>query len=778
MILDHSDYKERRSNKFRKEVVEDLRESMEQGLLTGFISPIRPKEIVSPSAKSDELFLSWLSDRKTKEFILQLASQVDADASTATSSSSSKKHTGTPKKGERSKGEQAPAGSAPLYSLTSNKYPLSHLRRATSLSESSLASPPADRKDSSQLLSPRAGGASGGKTSKRSPRAKELNKEANKDALSDSSSQPDSAESKSSSGSVVVPQLSLSKLSSVASTAPTSSSTVPRSGTDDLDLIFSHYLAQPASAMGLDTLIDDLLQHFGLPRTLFFPLKYKILINSAPIGSLHHQHLQVKDFLDRVWTPELAEGDLATRTFLLLKEDARRPYLVPTDWIVFLLGLLEEHPGLTLIKGETEYQERYIDAVVVRLHFAAARRTRTRITLREFKNAEILSSIEQLDQLVDITRYPKYFDYMSYFVIFSNFTELDQDKDWLISRDELASYRHHALTTRIVERAFFFSRFLPRPPSYGGGGGGVGGHGTSSGSGSSSGTYSSASHRRGSHQYDNISPRSLVASPHPLGVQGRTTSSGLQSVSGGISASGAKLSSRDRAKISPRASKVAVDPIAPSGVPYSFASQSRFTFMDFAWFIMSEEDKACPASIELWFACLDKDEDGFLSPQDLHTFYEEQMVRMEFTALDIVPFEDALVQIIDMTHPKREDRISIHEIKHSGFAADIFDLIFNLQKFLIKDRTVALDGSLGMEPIALASWDAFASAEYLAALGEIPHGDENDELDDENLDIWVEVATEPADSDALSSLTSSSTSNPPVINNATALGLGTPRDVI
>lgn len=704
--------------------------------MTGFISPIRPKDIVSPSAKSDELFLSWLSDRKTKEFILQLASQADADSISQNSSSSSKKHSGTPKKGERVTAPTAPNGSAPLYSLASNRYPVSHIRRASYIADSSMTSPPVERKDSNQLLSPR----NASKPSKKSPRTKESSKDTTKDALVEPTLLSETAESKSSSG--VVPQLSLSKIG-VRSSSPLSKSTA-----EDLETIFSNYQAQPHSS-GLDLLVDDLLLHFGLPHAMFFPLKHRILQAFLPLGTLSQQHLTLRDFLDKVWTSELVTGDAASRVFHLIKEDPRRNYIVPTDWIILLLGLLDEHPGLSLIKGEVEYQERYIDAVVVRLHFAAARRTRNRITFREFRNAGITASIEQLDYLTDITRYPRYFDYMSYFVIFSNFTALDQDKDWLISREELASYRHHSLTTRIVERVFHLSRFLPRPQA----------------SGSGSLSNSSAAHRRNSHQFDSLSlsPRGLSAPHHS---HSRTPSSGIPNASG--SGSSGKQSSKGL-KVSPRATKVNQEPFAASGVPYAFAPQSRFSFMDFAWFILAEEDKSSPASIELWFSCLDRDEDGFLSPQDLFSFYEEQMTRMEFTALDIVPFEDALVQIIDMTHPAREDRISLHEIKRSGYAAEIFDMMFNLQKFLVKDRVLAIEGSAGMEPVPLASWEAFASNAYLAALGEIPDGDENDEWDDENLDIWVEVATEPADSDALSATSTSMTNS---------LSLSTPRDVI
>ena len=37
------------------------------------------------------------------------------------------------------------------------------------------------------------------------------------------------------------------------------------------------------------------------------------------------------------------------------------------------------------------------------------------------------------------------------------------------------------------------------------------------------------------------------------------------------------------------------------------------------------QDKAQPRSIEYWFRCLDRDGDGFITLDDLHCFYEEQV---------------------------------------------------------------------------------------------------------------------------------------------------------
>lgn len=722
---------------------------MDSGVLTGFMSPIRPKEIVSPSTKSDELFLSWLSDRKTKEFILQLANHTDGDTQLAGLSGTKKHAAASNKKIERSLLHQPVHVSPPLYSLSSNKIPLSLLRRASASSEPQQQGMNGDGNNGS----PSNEGVDGSAKSvnnKKSPRPKEASK-----VEGQAQEAPETASDGGSKASSVVPQLALGPLST-----PAPVEVVPKPGYEDLEGVFAHYQTLPA-ATGLDELVEDLLAFFALPRSLFYPLKYKLLLSTSPVGLLLQQHLSLKDFSLLPIHQVLAnsKADLVSKIFALIRDDSTRDYLVPSDWIVLLLGLLDEHPGLAIIKGEIEYQERYIEAVITRLHFSAAQRTRTQITLREFRNANIAASISQLDALIDITRQPRYFDYMSYFVIYSKFTSLDQDKDWLISKDELLTYNHHALTTRIMDRAFQYARFLPRPTNI---------------------SSSSASGRRNSHHQHSHSDyitHASAKSTHGASHEGGLAVPQARSVSGTIGRSSAasltagvpplndgKASTVANLRVSPRHSKTP-EPFSSTGVAFSFAPSNRFSFMDFAWFLLSEEDKTSPASIDLWFDCLDRDEDGYWSPQDLFAFYEEQLFKMEFSVLDVVPFEDCLVQIIDMVKPKNMERISRTEVKKSGFASTIFDLLFNLKKFVNRDRQAALDG-VGFEPLPIATWEQFANNEYLIALGETPYGDESDEWDDENLDIWVEVATEGVgtDSDA-----NNSSANP--------ASTGTPRDV-
>lgn len=73
--------------------------------------------------------------------------------------------------------------------------------------------------------------------------------------------------------------------------------------------------------------------------------------------------------------------------------------------------------------------------------------------------------------------------------------------------------------------------------------------------------------------------------------------------------------------------------------------QGKMTYTDFVWFLLAEEDKNHPTSIEYWFRCMDIDGDGILSMYELEYFYEEQQHRMEQLGIETLPFEDCLCQV-------------------------------------------------------------------------------------------------------------------------------------
>uniref|UniRef100_A0A7N9IC35 EF-hand domain-containing protein n=1 Tax=Macaca fascicularis TaxID=9541 RepID=A0A7N9IC35_MACFA len=69
--------------------------------------------------------------------------------------------------------------------------------------------------------------------------------------------------------------------------------------------------------------------------------------------------------------------------------------------------------------------------------------------------------------------------------------------------------------------------------------------------------------------------------------------------------------------------------------------------------LISEEDKKT-TSIEYWFRCMDLDGDGALSMFELEYFYEEQCRRLDSMAIEALPFQDCLCQMLDLVKPRSE----------------------------------------------------------------------------------------------------------------------------
>ena len=76
----------------------------------------------------------------------------------------------------------------------------------------------------------------------------------------------------------------------------------------------------------------------------------------------------------------------------------------------------------------------------------------------------------------------------------------------------------------------------------------------------------------------------------------------------------------------------------------------KMTYTEFVWFLIAEEDKRHPRSIEYWFRCMDLDGDGYLSMFELEYFYSEQVRRMDAMGIEALPFNDALCQVSQSAH--------------------------------------------------------------------------------------------------------------------------------
>ncbi|XP_055339509.1 uncharacterized protein LOC129589053 [Paramacrobiotus metropolitanus] len=142
--------------------------------------------------------------------------------------------------------------------------------------------------------------------------------------------------------------------------------------------------------------------------------------------------------------------------------------------------------------------------------------------------------------------------------------------------------------------------------------------------------------------------------------------------------------------------------------------EGKMTYSEFVWFLISEEDKRHPRSIEYWFRCMDLDGDGVLSLYELEYFYVEQLQRMKALGIEALPFEDIACQMLDMVHPKHKEKILLTDLKRCRMTPLFFDTFFNIEKYLLHEHrdpfASAKVDSEDNEPIS--DWDRYAAEEY------------------------------------------------------------------
>ncbi|XP_059536492.1 serine/threonine-protein phosphatase 2A regulatory subunit B'' subunit beta isoform X4 [Myotis daubentonii] len=142
--------------------------------------------------------------------------------------------------------------------------------------------------------------------------------------------------------------------------------------------------------------------------------------------------------------------------------------------------------------------------------------------------------------------------------------------------------------------------------------------------------------------------------------------------------------------------------------------EGKISYADFVWFLISEEDKRTPTSIEYWFRCMDLDGDGALSMFELEHFYEEQSRRLEGLGIEALPFEDCLCQMLDLVRPQSPGRITLRDLKRCRLAHVFFDTFFNVEKYLDHEQReqVSLLRETEAEGPELSDWERYAAEEY------------------------------------------------------------------
>uniref|UniRef100_A0AAZ3RHQ3 EF-hand domain-containing protein n=1 Tax=Oncorhynchus tshawytscha TaxID=74940 RepID=A0AAZ3RHQ3_ONCTS len=140
----------------------------------------------------------------------------------------------------------------------------------------------------------------------------------------------------------------------------------------------------------------------------------------------------------------------------------------------------------------------------------------------------------------------------------------------------------------------------------------------------------------------------------------------------------------------------------------------RLSYADFVWFLISEEDKKTDTSIEYWFRCMDLDGDGVLSMYELEYFYEEQCVKLETMAIEPLPFEDCLCQMLDLVKPEVEGKITLRDLKQCKLSHIFYDTFFNIEKYLDHEQKdpFSVVREAETEGQEISDWEKYAAEEY------------------------------------------------------------------
>ncbi|KAA6394670.1 MAG: putative Serine/threonine protein phosphatase 2A regulatory subunit B''beta [Streblomastix strix] len=244
-------------------------------------------------------------------------------------------------------------------------------------------------------------------------------------------------------------------------------------------------------------------------------------------------------------------------------EDEKLDQLTVTEAQV--INLLDTHPGLEFLQRTPEFQDRYMESVVVRMFYYVNTSEDDRMTLNEIEKSDLTETCHLCDDETNINKILRFFSYEHFYVLYCKFWELDNDHDQYISDQDLVRFGSYSLSRRTIDRIMV-----------------------------------------------DEAPRKLKSG-------------------------------------SPR----------------------KMNFEDFVWFLLSEEDKTSSASINYWFRIIDLDADGVISAWEMEQFYKDQVERLEGIDMEIVKFNDILVQCVDMIRPQRsvdeESRLERENTKRRTF---------------------------------------------------------------------------------------------------------------
>lgn len=235
-------------------------------------------------------------------------------------------------------------------------------------------------------------------------------------------------------------------------------------------------------------------------------------------------------------------------------------------------AVVEHHPGLAFLAATPEFQERYVETVVLRILYTISRCGAPVISRAALQRSALPAALASLDREADINASAAFFSYEHFYVIYCKFWELDDDHDMRLSQEDLCRYADYSLSSRIVQRV-----------------------------------YATATQKAGG-QHGLLHAEAPAEAPDQAAAVGAPAAADGE---GGarmtyphfVCASAARAGRARRAPA--RSAQRPARLTAPSGHAEPAPAPPGF--------VLSEEDKSSRVSVEYWFERCDLDQDGYIS---------------------------------------------------------------------------------------------------------------------------------------------------------------------
>eukprot|EP00004_Rigifila_ramosa_P016022 TRINITY_DN3767_c0_g1_i1.p1 TRINITY_DN3767_c0_g1~~TRINITY_DN3767_c0_g1_i1.p1 ORF type:complete len:536 (-),score=94.85 TRINITY_DN3767_c0_g1_i1:309-1814(-) len=134
------------------------------------------------------------------------------------------------------------------------------------------------------------------------------------------------------------------------------------------------------------------------------------------------------------WSDNIRDCDAQARFFNCVRQKQNK-FLCPEDFKGIMLELLETHSALEFLKATPEFQERYVETVILRIFYTVNRADNGRITLTELRRSNLVKVFKMVDEESDMNKITEFFSYEHFYVLYCKFWELDTDHDYELDKE-------------------------------------------------------------------------------------------------------------------------------------------------------------------------------------------------------------------------------------------------------------------------------------------------------------------------------------------------------